>query len=271
MDWDRAKNIIILMLLLLNGTLGGLILWSSPPYSLTAQREQAILDVLAGSGIQWEAKLPRRFPPTQAIRLTAGWRDPEALAAALFLPEETVTQLDLPDRSVLVQGAATLVVENGAFRYENPNGLGRGPEACQEIIAALGLPGFIPDGEAEQAGALEITYRQLYKNRLIYTNHITFSLARGNILRVTGQYGHPAGLAAPIELLPPDEAVFTFMVKLKNMYGDAPLTVNRMDLVFRQREEDGGAGELRCAPYYRFYTSQSPEPIFINGYTGAAE
>ncbi|MDR1533212.1 MAG: hypothetical protein LBS62_13705 [Clostridiales bacterium] len=280
MDWDKAKNILIVMLLMLNIFLGILTYLNSPRYSVAAEQEKAILDVLAQNNIEWNAVLPKRFEPLANILLTVHREDADALAAVFFKEAETVSRVDTDERAVLIQGAASLIVENGGFRYDNLNGMagtaGQGAEACGRIMGDLTqLSGFVPD--ETETGTRVAVYRQMYKDRLIYTNYVVFTMSDEGIVSVNCQYNQPAGFSAKHEIIPPDEAAFILMNKLKNMYGGAPVAIDEMDLVFLRRDDPAEEMETeRATPYYRFYVRELTNgplqpPFFVNSYTGAVE
>ena len=67
MEWDKAKRLLLVVFVLLNVVLGAFTLNERRRYTVTAEHEAIIRNVLAQHNIHMDAEIVRRFPPMRSL------------------------------------------------------------------------------------------------------------------------------------------------------------------------------------------------------------
>jgi hypothetical protein len=130
-------------------------------------------------------------------------------------------------------------------------------------------PHFIQDFVLPISGGFRLYYRELYREHLVYSNFIDFWVTENGITRVEMQYGEVTDYAGPsLEICSTDEALLTFIQRVRSIWPERPIEITRMDLVYYQEEiraRENAA--LRASPYYRIFIEDNEVPFMINAYT----
>jgi hypothetical protein len=287
MDTDKAKNITLACLILLNAVLlvCNMLFTDSNKYRMTADAEKNITEVLLINNIRLDAKLNRDFSPKGRLEIQSAEYDNEQLkdifmqnAAGAELSEENNRNIYRNDYESL-----SVNMNNGYVVYRNRDIAPGIPDTdfaaglCRELLKKVGAiyPGFVSDMPQDTPYQTEegliFEYRQLFKGSTVNSNYLLITVGENGISRAEFMYARVLGQSKDLRnICAPDEALLTCMYEIKNIYGDRAVVISRVDLIYN-RLEGAANGSLYAAPFYRIYVSESIEPVLVNAYTNTAE
>lgn len=275
MLWERAKNLTILFFAVINVLLAVFLYAESGRYTLSQEQERAIYQVLAQNKVSLSYfKMIRQFSPMKYLTVSGYHYDTDALLSLLFDDPASVTGREERGRTVYEDGTARLVISNGYISYDNPTGYGRvtSREAainlCGEFIKQ-NYPNFQLDGTFVLEDGLRLCYREMYQEYVVYANFIEFLVTDNGIVQIDMQYGAVKGFSGSMhEICAPDEALLTFLQRIRQLYGDTPLLIKKMDIVYNQDEFSVQENvTLPVAPYYRIFIENQDIPFMVNAIT----
>ena len=282
MEWERAKSYLLVFFVLLNLTLGGLLLFERRRYTVTPEREQAIVTIMNQNNIAMGTRLMRRFPPMRGMYV-AGFYYDEYQLVDIFFGDADVRHVNTLRGHIFTYGSAVLNISHGFISYDNPEGHG-GPDAWLrplDRVEAQGLTDafvrahwsdFRLDDVFVGPDSLRFAYRQVYRGYVIHSNFIEIIVTDRGIVQVEMQFGQVldwADEARPI--IAPDLALLTFVqrVRAHALAQAEPMVVTHMDLVFFQEEGSPDPDAYYpVVPFYRvFIYGDGRDPFLINAFT----
>jgi len=279
MEWEKAKNYILLFFILLNLALGGLLFMESRRYSITPEREQAIVTILNQNNISMDVRLIRRFAPMRAMSVSGFYYNTDELVR-IFFGNATVHRTTNFRGYEITRRPAELVISNGFIAYNNP--MGRGEISTLSAVEAQRLtddfvrtnwPDFRLDIIYSGEDWILLSYRQVYRGHKIHSNFIEFFVTEAGIIRVEMQFGRALGWESADRqpIVSPDEALLTFVQRIRPIAiaQASPMVITHMDLVYFV---DGSGSdpdvEHRAEPFYRvFVAGDGSNPFLINAFT----
>ena len=280
MQWEKAKNLMLVFLLLANLLLAALIRYENDSHTLSRERENAILTVFYQNNINMYREIPRNFAPMRALQVSAYDYNMDRLLGIFFPSYAEITHNSSTDWDEFTWDSRRLVISNGYIAFSS----GRGVTGVPDRDAAIAItqnfirehyPDFRLDVQSTRyarRGGLRIFYRQEYQGHLIHTNFVEF-LVTGEgdmpvIEEVDIQYGRPLGFAyLPRELAGPDEALLTFVQNIRRRY--EPVLITHMDIVYFQMTPGrrDTYTTFYAEPFYRIFIEGQDDPFLINAYT----
>ena len=278
MEWEKAKSYLLLFFVLLNLALGGLLLMENRRYRVTPEREQTIINILAQNNITMDTELMRRFTPMRTMRLSGFYYNTDELVRILFGNASVQRDPDNFRGYVVTRRPAELVISNGFVSYNNPNGRGyideltpANAQALTDAFIRAYWPDFNLDIIYEGEDWLLFSYRQVYRGNMIHSNFIEFFVTAGGIMRIEMQFSRLLEWESMDRqpIVSPDEALLTFVRRVRYHAQVSPMRITHMDLVYFQ--EDGGVDEdvtHRAVPFYRIFVyGGGSDPFLINAIT----
>ena len=281
MQWDKAKNLMIVFLLLTNLMLVALIRYGTVGHSLSRERIDAIQTVFAQNNINMYYPIPRNFEPMRSLQVAAYNYNVHRLLSIFFPPYAEITHEEDINWDEFTYRNLRLIVSHGAVYFvsdQNATGIpdkNAAIDLTQNFIRQH-FPDFrldIQSTREAQRGGLRIFYRQEYQGHLIHTNFVEF-LVTGEgddivIEEVDIQYSRPISFVyMPRPLAGPDEALLTFVQNIWRL-GDTPVLITHMDIVYFQTAS--GLTEsyipIYAEPFYRIFIEGQVEPFLINAFT----
>ncbi|MDR3239052.1 MAG: hypothetical protein LBT44_03070 [Clostridiales bacterium] len=278
MDWDKAKNLTILFLVLLNLFLGAFVYTSRNRFTLDARQLKAIEDLLDRNSIHYqEAMIPKSYAPKRPLLMSKYEYDDEELLNRFFLHPEEARRFDEPDnKTEYICQDQVLTLQNGYISFDNPKGTGpmdsfdeaAAVRACENFLPSLGreIAQFKLDGVDWASGenGFRVQYCQVYERNILYTNFVTFLVTEMGITQIDCQYSAPLGFSGkPVEICSSDEALLNFTQQLRSAT-DQEAVITRVDLVYYQAEGSGTSS--KATPYYRIMVEHLDAPFLINAY-----
>jgi len=277
MEWEKAKSYLLLFFVLLNVVLGGLLFMENRRYRVTPEREQTIISILAQNNITLDTRLMRRFTPMRAMSVSGFYYNTDELVR-IFFGNATVQRTYNFRGYVVTRRPAELVISNGFISYTNPRGRGELAELnltqAQRLTDAFvreNWPDFRLDTRYIGEDWLLLSYRQMYRGHMIHSNFIEFFVTEYGITRVEMQFSQVLGWESTDQqpIVSPDEALLTFVQRVRSHALISPMTITNMDLVYFQ--EDGSTEtevNHRAIPFFRvFVAGEGSDPFLINAIT----
>jgi len=280
MEWERAKTYILLFFVLLNLFLGGLLLMERRRYSITPEREQAIVTIMYRNNITMDTRIQRRFTPMR-IMYVSGFYYNEQDLREIFFGDARVVRMSTQRGYVLSYEQGRLEIDHGFISYDNPMGHG-GEDAwltnlSQNVAESLAdnfvqahWTDFILDDIVEGPDWFNLTFRQVYRGYMIHTNFIEILVTERGIIRVEMQFGQVLGMGSERHMIAaPDEVLLTFVQRVRLHAMVSPVSVIHMDLVYLQEEgSPDPEGRYLLEPFYRvFIYGNEGNPFLINAVT----
>jgi len=289
MDTEKAKNITLACLVFLNAVLlvCNMLFTDINRYRMTTDTLKDITEVLLNNGISVNAALNRDFSPKARLEMQASVYDNEQLKN-IFMQDATGSQLNIENNRHIYRNdteSLSINLTNAYVVYRNRDIPPDIPDAqyaaalCRELLKKVTkiYPGFVSDMPQnipyQTDEGLIFEYRQTYKGYIVNSNYLIITVNSGGVSRVEFMYARVLGLySGARSICSPDEAFLTCMYEIKNIYGERPVAIERVDLVYHQFETaDAKEGFIYAEPFYRIYISESIEPVLINAYTNTAE
>lgn len=275
MDWDKAKNLTIVFFILLNILLGVLVYWEDNRYVVTVEQEKAIVSVLAQNRINLYTRILREYKPMRILDMGEYAYGEESFIKNFFGDVGDVVLTEEHNRSVFTRGDARLSILNDYVHYQNPEGTGKkkGPVTepvaiCDEWIKGLKAGDFQLDGISQENGRYVLRYLNVYQGYAVQSNYIDFVVTENGIVEINLSYRPPQGFLGRTQVIcSADEALFTFMQQMKNLYGDRDVFISKMDIAYHVNSiGQPGEGGREAEPCYRIFVAGEPLPFLVSGY-----
>jgi len=277
MEWEKAKSYLLLFFILLNLCLGGLLLAESRRYRVTPEREQTIIAIMAQNNITMNPRLIRRFTPMRTMSVSGFYYNTDDLVRIFFGNATVHRSYDFRGYRVS-RRPAELVISNGFISYTNPRGRGElsalTSDEAQRLTDAFmraHWPDFRLDIIYEGQDWFLLSYRQVYRGHMIHTNFIEFFVTADGITRIEMEFSQVLGWESAEQhpIVSPDEALLTFVQRVRATSLVSPMVITHMDLVYFQEDGSTDADAThRAVPFYRvFVAGDGSDPFLINAVT----
>ncbi len=278
MYWDKAKNIVILFLLLINAVLAVLVYTHTDNYTLTSTQLENINKVLSANNVMLYTPVLKEYKPMKAINMLPYSYSNDRLIEIFFTDPEQAKPVIEYGRDIFTDKNSRLTVENGIVTYETQPTYSENPlnetdckSMCNGFLTANSalFPNFVFDKLWETELGFSLRYIQNYRGELIYSNYILFDIIPGGISRIEFSYSKISGYDDKTrEICPADEALFVFMQYFRNNFGEKEVFIDRMDIVYYQEQVSDETGSaLKATPCYRFFVSDITEPFLVDAYS----
>lgn len=272
MDWNKAKNYTIILLLILNAVLLGLNLAEDLSRRLSKTEVENIISVLESNDISVEAEVPQNAVSLPQLSLAAANYSLFDLVDVFFETDESVKRTEEFNATIFKTADRELRVEGDIVTYTDKSLIVSETEKAEETAQGYmeELNGLFPELSyeytAETEGELWVKYDMHYKENDCFNNFCLFTFGDGG-MTVSLRYLKPLGFTgAKSEVYCADVTLLSFMNGIREIYPDEHLTVSKLELGYlAQYEKEGETSE--AIPYYRIILKEKNEVYYINGYT----
>ncbi len=274
MDWNKAKNYTIILLLFLNALLFGLNISRYLDRRLSGTEVANITRVLSSNGITLAADIPRDVGNLSQLTLSAEGYNLFDLVDLFFEPnisvkrteEFNVTIFKAGNRTLRINGKSITFTDSDIKVYDSEEA----EEKADEYIKALTplFPEFKQVFSRSLDEGFKIEYNMFYKGNNCFNNSCIFEFKdSGLTLRL--KYSEPLGFTGiKSEVYTADIALYLFMNNIKEKYPEETFTVTEISRGYYAEYEQENT-EAEALPCYRIRTAEKDETYYINGYTGS--
>ncbi len=268
MRWSKIKNIIILLLVIVNGfllALVGLRAWQTEQ----GEREtrERMIGILANNGIEF---LPQEVPGELKLPSWQVEVETPDEAQAVWLVGEL--------RSVeSVGGRTTYTGERGAASFSSDGGVQaefpsnawpcdreRITATAAEMLNALSVPSVQETGRREEENAVTVTYTQLWEGEPVFDRTLVLRWEDGSIRSLNGSCLLGGGEAQTGgETITSSTALARFLTALN----DGGYVCSQITDVYAGYTS-GGTGTVNLTPAWLIGTDVWPRQFVVDGVTG---
>lgn len=269
MNWFKAKNLILILLIVLNTFLLALNVVTNNNYVLSNEQTENIYKVLSSKyNIGIYAELPKKYEPMKEIEVVNEGEGLTEFLYGLFFDEtDNVSKLVDNDKIMYQSDDKTLMTQVGDFILTVNNGQ---VDSREQIIKEFNnyANEYVLYDSYTNDNVVVYDYRQKFKDEIIYTNYLTIEETDGEVSRVEGYYARPTGFIGDSkEIVSIDLVLFN----LANFYPrgeDEQLFIDSIDLVYNQEQIVSEPDVvLKATPCYLVEVRGSLAPVKIDAYT----
>ncbi|WP_458408474.1 two-component system regulatory protein YycI [Anaerotignum sp.] len=279
MEWGRAKQFVIVLLVILNVVLAGLNYRQRQENTMTSAQERAIFEVLSQNGITMYTDLPTDLVSMPRLEVELPEYSKETLERLFFGSEKTTVTVKGSQNLYRNEYASlTLDGAHGLFK-KNTVEIGKGE--MTKADAQKEAQKFIDGTEyffgtydepvvTEMKDGFRVDFFGVYKRENVFANYFSILVTQNGIRQIEFEY-------CPIvdyngekrELAFSDEALLTFMREWKKSGTAEQATIHRIELGYDKMERSTAAtdGAIYLDPCYRIYLMEEEEPYLVNAYT----
>ncbi len=287
LDTEKAKNLTIIFLVLLNLFLAVLVYINSAKFTLTKEQETAIYKVLEQNGISISTKLIKTNKPMREMNVLPYSYDIDEIVYKLFGGWEGVSDVSEFGRTIYTKGDAMLTIEDGVIVFEKPSGNVSGgffvnsKEDAVKLCDSFVLddknivPQFVLDNVIEEKGNYVVEYRNKFGGSIVFSNYIKLYVDSSGVYGLECSYSEVANFeTAKKEICTVDEALYALLKDLKNKGTSAQqkLSIDKIDIVYFQEQISGEEDTaLKATPCYRFYFDELGGSKIVDAVTRAVK
>ncbi len=273
MNWDKSKTIIIWLLIALNGYLFLVNNVFKTSYDIKGEQEKAIIELLNKNGIGVYDEINIEFKPLAHLNIQASENDVnEESYLETFFDNPNIIREN--NQIIATEDSKTIIFENGFISfyindeedYYDING------DLEEFIKNLdpAYQNFKLDKRFVEQDHVVYEFREVYKDKVIYTNYLSVIVEDNKISFIQGFYGKPIGVGGKArEIASIDMILYTFMEEAKEIYNERNIFITGVDLVYYQEEYssyDVVESVTKAIPCYRIYSEGEKVPFIISAY-----
>lgn len=269
MNWYRAKNLILLSLLVLNIVLILLIIATKNTYTLTQEQAENTHKVLSSKyNIGIYTELPKKYNPRREIEMVNIGPDISVFLYNVFLKDfENINKLVEDDKITYQGDNKTLMVQSGDFVVSSEDGFNKSKDDIMKELSEYATGYYLYEKHTID-DVVTYDYRQKYKGEIIYSNYLTFEETGGIITKIEGYYAKPNGYIGDYkEIVSVDMALFA----LANFYpkqDDEQIFIDGIELVYNQEQISNEPNViLKATPCYLIRVRGNQIPVKIDAYT----
>ncbi len=276
MNWSKAKNISIVILLILNVILFCIITYSGKKNILSVENEKAIITLLNKNNIEVHDKIPKKSSQMPILSLVYKENDIDKLKNIFFDTEDVKRSVEL-NSTILKNEQKILTIDGSNIKYINENIKGGianlSKSDAQKLVNQFITNKLKKEYDNYKFHSLNIVnnkynlrYYESYKNYNLFSNYISFDITNEGIQSVEiVKYEQTGIISMDRNICSADEALLTFLYEVQNEF-DKVTRINKIELGYtldetNQRNKDG-----RAVPCYRI-SADSNKLYYINAYT----
>ncbi len=273
MDWSKAKNILLVLFIVLNCILlyNNYISFSGGGSILSDEMSSNTLAVLASRGISLNCEIP---PSAKAATVIYGpyFEDRQKIANVLLGPN---TKDDIEDGKVISEGTKHLKFDNNYFDFKDIspgkekkiNGMEQAEQLLEDVMGKIDIPykDFILDRNELKDNIYKFEYKQIYEDYIFFNNYIKAEIGPAGITSLEFKYKNVRGVKLNLKQKTIDAyQVLLKMTDVKNVniedihigygnYSDSAMSLTDL-LSWRVKLSDGSE------KFYSAFTGQKLKP-----------
>ncbi|KNY29633.1 hypothetical protein [Pseudobacteroides cellulosolvens] len=245
MDWSKAKNILLVLFIVLNCILlyNNYVSFSGGGSILSDEMSSNTLAVLTSRGISLNCEIPHSAKAATVI-YGPYFEDRQKISDVLLGPNE---RDNMEDGKEIREGTKHLKFDNNYFYFKDKSpgkekkidGMEQAKQLLEDVFDKMGVPykDFKLDRENELEGNIyRIEYKQVYEDYIFYNNYIKAEIGATGILSLEFKYKNVRGVKMNVK----QKTIDAYQVLLK-MTDVKNVNINDIDIGYGNYS-DGGIG-----------------------------
>ncbi len=275
MDWSKAKNYTIVLLIFLNLFLFLCNLWFNKRYVIDNDDIESVKIILGKRNIRLNADVPVDYKPMVQINFDNCVYDDINLQKIFFEESNDVKRISDFEKIVFVSGDRKVVVSDDIVEYENSNvsfdeRFGRESvlKICEKY--AENIDRFYDGLCLYSVNRIEdyyiVEYVQKYKGTEVFNNYIKFKVSNDGHMKIKFRYFPIKGMyGEAVDICSADEALFIFSDKADEVFGKKEISVTSITKGYYFNDFEKG-NVIVSVPHYRIEVDGRENPFFVNAY-----
>ncbi len=284
MEWKAVKNLLLVLLLIMNVVLGYFNYEQYQQNVLTSSQERAIYEVLSQNRIILYTDLLTKFSPMRKLSLSAPKYSRDDMKQQFFADEESTITVEF-NKTIITSENKVLTMEGNKGELVFKNGtresqkmtLNEARREAKEFIESLEKKGMgdFEIGNVQEVGEeYKVTFFQKYKGANVFANCFEIYVGETGISHIKLNYFVTEGFTGDKkDICFSDEALLTFLFEIEKEREETgvyeTITVQKMELGydFQELEDLKVENVAKLVPCYRIYVLGREKPYIINAYT----
>ncbi len=276
MDWGKAKNYIILFLMVFNLFLFVCNILSDRKYTIGTEQSDAIKTIMEKKNITLSSEIPVDYKPMQQINFSECSYDEINIQKIFFSDSEDIQRSSDFMKTLLISGDKKVSIYPDRVEFESSNiDLTSGfteknvTDICDGYVDKVsdyysGLTKYKADLSSDGL-SYQVEYIQKYKGKLIFNNHILFNVYKSGTIKAEMSYFPIKGYGSTVDICSADEALFIFAGKVDEIFVGQSVSIKRIEKGYYFGDFEKGSN-IVATPYYRIEVSGTDQMFFINAY-----
>lgn len=273
MEWNKAKNYIIIVLIIINCVFCALNIIKKGKTRLDSESVSDTRAVLSSRGIALNCDLPKDFSPMGQLYMKDYEYDYIELQEIFFGSINGVIRTQEGSDIVFSRDESTLTVsaDGVCFESEGTGELGGADEAETAIGEYVrGLNAEFADYSPRMSGDTEkgrcFEYRQRFHGQPVFSNYLKAEVEQNGKISIKFNWQQPVEYKGSKEnIISPVEAVYCASSLIKQKHGTASVDGVEKGYYLTERH---GEGQLAAAPWYKIYINGGRAAYYVNAYSG---
>lgn len=277
MNWDKAKRIFILLLVILNCGLAALNYTQNQKNILSQTQEKAAYQVFSNNNIILQTELIQKFPPMKRLLVAAPNYSRDELKRRFFGTEETTVTMEF-DRMILKSKTKILTVDKNRYTLEfitSPEKINtfhskNAQKVAEKYLTSLenGNSDFWLGNQIDDKDGYIFQFFDMYSGQSVFCSYYTVRVTQDGITKIEGSDFIPKGfIGEKKEICSSDEALFTFMKEIRKGNNMDTVIVEKIELGYNFQDIPENTDEIKLVPCYRIYVKGNQNPYEVNAYT----
>ncbi len=272
MNWEKSKTVVVWLLVALNCYLLFVNTILKTSYDIKSEQEKSIIELLDKNGISMYDEINIEFKPLAPIDILATEDDVDEQGYLDTFFENPVITVDGNDNSA-TENSKMLYFGSGylTFQITDEAEYYKFPGKLEDFIKGLddSYEDFILDKKFIDGEATIYEFRDVYKDKVVYTNELLVTVIDNKISRIEGFYGKVVDSKdKPREIVSIDMVLYTVLEYKKENYEGQHIFITGVDLVYFQEEFSfyPNVNTTKAIPCYRIYIEGEQLPFIISAY-----
>ena len=277
MEWKAVKNLLLVLLLMINAVLGFFNYEQYQQNMLSSSQEKAIYEVLSQNRIILYTDLLTKFPPMRKLSLSAPMYSRDDMKQQFFAQEEVTITVEFENKILTMEGNKCQLVFINGTRESKKITLDEARKEAKEFMESLSIKvaeNFEIGNVQEIENGYKVTFFEKYKGEYVFANCFEIYIGEKGISHVDLNYFITEGFTGDKkDICFSDEALLTFLREIEKEREEIGIyetvTVQKMELGydFQEMEYLKVDNVAKLVPCYRIYVLGKQKPYIINAYT----
>lgn len=274
MNWNKAKNIMIVILVFLNIVLLFVSYYGNDKYILSSEKEKAIISLLNKNGVKIGTGIPENFEPLPYLMFNDFEYNVDELKKLFFEDNEDVKRSIEFEATIFKTDKKNLKIDGADVVYERTYTeksldkfeISEAKKKAEKVIKTLIKNKNYELQEIKFAnGRYYLKYCEIYLNNKVYNNYIEFVINKDGIEKMEmSRYEISGFYRIKRDICSADEALFSWLLGIKNEKTEDSLLIDGIEKGYCFEES---TLKSRAVPCYRI-SVKDDEIYYINAYTG---